>query len=378
VAFAVDVNMIILRIFVCAAFSALPFVAQAQIVARLSTHPLPSPEQVSDLETFVQINPEDLESRVALLRFYADLAPVPQNDVPARRFARLQSILYLIGHHPEAKAAGTPIAYVARTYGPYASEGDHVTAVNQWMTAIDSHPGDTTVLINAIRFLTVEEKNAAENVLQRAIADAPGNRELGANLGFLYATEILSLEFAEHAASSLEGMSNPFVLAAAGTAIPNMAMSTSLGQPVDPKVFDLSSRLLAKARALAPDDKDIQGPMPMINYFSAARDQLQGVITPPAPSRIHVGSNVEAAQLIRKRQPVYPEEARTAGITGDVRFNAVIGLDGSIQTLQLVSGHPLLVPPAQKAAITWLYKPTILNGSPVEVMTEITVSFPPE
>jgi TonB family protein len=370
--------MVTIRIFVCTAFSALLFVAQGQITARLSTHPLPSPEQVTDLETFVQINPEDLESRVALLRFYADLAPSPSNDAPARRFARLQNILYLIGHHPEAKATGTPIAYVARANGPYANDGDHLMAMHQWLTAIDSHPGDATVLINGVRFLTVEEKNEAENVLQRAIADGPVNPELGANLGFLYATEVLSPEFAAHAASALEETSNPFVLAGAGTAIPNMAMGASRGQQVDPKLFELSSRLLAKARALAPDDKDIQGPMPMINYFTAARDQLQGVVAPPLPSRIRVNGNVESAQLVRKTQPVYPEEARSAGIRGDVRFTAVIGRDGSIQTLELVSGHPLLVPAAQKAVISWLYKPTMLNGSPVEVTTEITVSFPPE
>ena len=56
----------------------------------------------------------------------------------------------------------------------------------------------------------------------------------------------------------------------------------------------------------------------------------------------------------------------------------MIGRDGSIQTLQLVSGHPLLVAAAQKAVISWLYKPTLLNGAPVEVTTDITVSFPPE
>jgi TonB family protein len=361
----------------CAVFSAFLCAAQGQMQARLLSHPLLSPQEVSDLEARVQINPEDLDSRLALLRCYMDVAPIPPNDAPARRFARLQSILYLIGHHPEAKTTGTPIAYVARTNGAYANEGDHMTAMNQWMTAVDSHPGDITVLINAVRFLTVEEKNEAENVLQRAIAAAPENRELGANLGFVYAAEMLSPEFAAHAASALEEMSNPFVLAGAGTAIPNMAMGASRGQPVDQKLFDLSSRLLAKARALSSEDKDIQGPMPMIDYFSAARDQLQGVVTGPTPKRIRMGSAV-AAQLIRKTPPEYPEEARSTGIKGDVRFTAVIGRDGSIQTLQVLSGHPLLVAAAQKAVMSWTYRPTLLNGNPVEVTTEITVSFPPE
>jgi protein TonB len=58
-----------------------------------------------------------------------------------------------------------------------------------------------------------------------------------------------------------------------------------------------------------------------------------------------------------------------------VRFNAVIGKDGSIQNLTLVSGHPLLVPSATEAVRQWKYQPTLLNGEPVEVVTQIDVNF---
>ena len=53
----------------------------------------------------------------------------------------------------------------------------------------------------------------------------------------------------------------------------------------------------------------------------------------------------------------------------------VIGKDGTIQNLQLVSGHPLLVAAAQEAVKQWQYKPTLLNGEPVEVVTQIDVNF---
>ncbi len=343
--------------------------------AQILTHPLLSQQQVAELESRVLANPDDLDGRRALLQYYADSAQF--GGAPARRFARLQQILYLIAHHPADQVTGTPLAYVARATGPYANESDHATAMNQWMAAIDSHPGDNAVLLNAVRFLTVEEKTEAENVLQRALAAAPGDREIAANLGFLYAIEILGSEYAAHATTALGETSNAVILAGAGTAIPNMAMSASAGRPVDPKLFELSGELQKRARLLAPDDKDIQGPMPVINYFSAARDQMQGVVKPPAPSRIRVSGTVAAAQLIRKTAPVYPEQARVAGITGDVKFTAVIGRDGSIQTLQLIGGHPLLVAAAQSAVLTWLYKPTLLNGDPVEVTTEITVTFLP-
>jgi protein TonB len=88
-----------------------------------------------------------------------------------------------------------------------------------------------------------------------------------------------------------------------------------------------------------------------------------------------VGGNVQAANLIRKVVPVYPPLAKQARIQGTVRFQAIIGKDGTIQNLQLVSGHPLLVSAAQQAVSQWVYRPTLLNGDPVEVVTTIDVNF---
>lgn len=96
---------------------------------------------------------------------------------------------------------------------------------------------------------------------------------------------------------------------------------------------------------------------------------------PAAPQRIRVGGNVQAAKLIRQPKPVYPPLAKQARIQGTVRFQAIIGKDGSIQNLQLISGHPLLVPSATEAVKQWVYQPTLLNGEPVEVVTQIDVNF---
>jgi periplasmic protein TonB len=96
---------------------------------------------------------------------------------------------------------------------------------------------------------------------------------------------------------------------------------------------------------------------------------------PVVPKQIRVGGNVQSAKLIRQPKPVYPPLAKQARIQGTVRFNAVIGRDGTIQQLQLVSGHPLLAPSAQEAVRQWVYQPTLLNGEPVEVVTVIDVNF---
>jgi protein TonB len=96
---------------------------------------------------------------------------------------------------------------------------------------------------------------------------------------------------------------------------------------------------------------------------------------PVAPQRIRVGGNVQQARLVKQPKPIYPPLAKQARIQGTVRFTAIIGTDGTIRNLQLVSGHPLLVPAAQEAVKQWVYQPTLLNGEPVEVITQIDVNF---
>lgn len=72
---------------------------------------------------------------------------------------------------------------------------------------------------------------------------------------------------------------------------------------------------------------------------------------------------------------MYPALARQARIQGAVHFTAIIGKDGVIQNLHLVVGHPLLAEAARQAVSEWRYQPTLLNGEPVEVVTEIEVNF---
>jgi protein TonB len=102
-----------------------------------------------------------------------------------------------------------------------------------------------------------------------------------------------------------------------------------------------------------------------------------GMPPPPkvAPSRIRVGGNVQAAALVRKVDPVYPPIAKTAHVSGTVVLHAIIGKDGSVQNLEYVSGPGLLMKSAMDAIKQWRYKPTMLNGEPVEVDTTISVVF---
>jgi len=95
----------------------------------------------------------------------------------------------------------------------------------------------------------------------------------------------------------------------------------------------------------------------------------------PVEQQVRVESNIVAANLIKKVIPIYPQIARSAHIQGTVRFTAYIGKDGRILNLKFTSGPPVLVEPASTAVKQWVYRPTLLNGMPVEVITQIDVNF---
>jgi TonB family protein len=99
----------------------------------------------------------------------------------------------------------------------------------------------------------------------------------------------------------------------------------------------------------------------------AAKDRLAALRSEqPAPT---------PAELIQKVQPVYPPLAHQARIQGVVVLKAVIAKDGTVQSLELESGHPMLVKAAMDAVKQWRFKPYMVNGVPVEVQTKINLNF---
>lgn len=100
------------------------------------------------------------------------------------------------------------------------------------------------------------------------------------------------------------------------------------------------------------------------------------VVTEPASNQpITVTSDVQAAKLIRKMIPVYPRLAIAAHISGRVRLIGVVAKDGTVQQVRVVSGPALLVEAALDAVRQWVYRPTMLNNKPVEVIAPIDVNF---
>jgi protein TonB len=93
------------------------------------------------------------------------------------------------------------------------------------------------------------------------------------------------------------------------------------------------------------------------------------------PARPLILSRMDPGSLIHRVQPAYPPIARHIGVQGDVILTAIISKTGTIESLQVRSGHPTLVKAAVDAVRQWRYRPYVLNGERIEVETQITVSF---
>jgi len=101
----------------------------------------------------------------------------------------------------------------------------------------------------------------------------------------------------------------------------------------------------------------------------------QPTVERPSKPQVIRQATIDPAMLIRRVEPVYPNLPKQIHKEGRVELRAVIATDGSIKSLQVVGGDPMFFQSALDAVSQWHYKPTILNGQPVEIDTHITVIY---
>jgi len=127
-----------------------------------------------------------------------------------------------------------------------------------------------------------------------------------------------------------------------------------------------------------PGFGDPNGPLPDLGQWGNDRPM------PPPPSREPeapskkprvVDPAIQEARLVTRIEPVYPVLAKQTHLEGTVIIRAIISKDGHIESLEVLRGHPWLAKAALEAIARWQYRPTLLNGQPVEVETMITVVF---
>jgi TonB family protein len=245
---------------------------------------------------------------------------------------------------------------------------------------VAAHPTDARVLGNAASFVGEKDQFAQEDLFKRARGVDPSNPEWAQRLAFVFARAIamsfwapgdpsVDSSFAVAAKAELETSTDAVLVGTVGELLTGGAPG---GGPPQLPQLDYAEHLLNRAQSLDASNLEWSS---ALTRLRAAREN------PPAPppasgvQRIRVGAAVQQSNLLRQVDPVYPALARQARIQGVVRFNVVIAQDGHVSNITLINGHPLLVPAAQEAVKQWTYRPTLLNGDPVEVATVIDVNF---
>jgi len=163
----------------------------------------------------------------------------------------------------------------------------------------------------------------------------------------------------------------------AGVRSPRLLNHGILIEPprIPPRVDVSEEGPLATEAPLAEGPLSAGSGMDLLNAMPNSAEIVKRPVVPSVPQRVPVTSTIEAAKLVSRVQPAYPALAIQARIQGNVILHAIIGRDGQVSELQVLSGHPLLVNAALDAVRQWRYNPTLLNGQAVEVETTITVSF---
>jgi protein TonB len=174
-------------------------------------------------------------------------------------------------------------------------------------------------------------------------------------------------------------------------ATPNpTAEQSAVEQPAKPAAAPLkqfqTESLAQRLRPAAPTDmpdaptvssgaRPNASAIPGVNMNALAPAPLAPSAPTAGSPALRSGGQIQAAVLIYRKDAEYPKIAKQTGAKGTVTLNATIGADGNIKKVKVVSGHPMLTNAAVEAVKQWRYRPTLLNGQPVETDTQVLVNF---
>lgn len=333
-----------------------------------------SDEAATRIEEQLEKKPDQLQKRLQMLAYYAARASAPDRE--SVRSARARHILWLVEVHPKADIFDIS----SRVYAIYPS-GDALADPAAfargralWLRHIEAAPKDQALKKNAATWIEMGDPELTE----RLLTDAQETRWLGQ----IYARALLGAgtsdyrtgeptgvdpalrdsPFAAHARQVLATSRDAALLGGALWALATVGGRLYSDGKLDADYSQTAKDLLERVVLLDPSN---------IDAFQADTDLPTPGSRPPQTLR--VGGNVMLQNLRRKIAPDYPEDAQH--IKGTVRLQALVGIDGKIEKLLVVSGPPELQAVSVAAVKQWKYKPTLLNGKPVRVITLIDINF---
>ena len=341
-------------------------------------------EQVAALEQELETNPENETVRGRLLEYYgfnemcaqgirAGLPAPPEcrdRDIQTAS-RRTQLILWLIDHHPESDLHKMALIF------PKLDPNAYEEARNHWLTQVSLHPNNARVLLNAAGTLGYPNAQEKIDLMQRARTLDPA---LGTEpLARLYSAVLLSgnepgLE--AQVRNELQSSNDAAMIGSVGQHVVEGGV-THLS-PLER--YALAAELVTHAQSLEPQNRDwsdlMEGVKAMrVTSAPPVPEQAPALIQTNGVQTIRVGGTVQAANLQESPAPIYPPLAKAAGVQGTVKLKIRLGADGHVKDVSVISGHPLLTTAAMDAAKLYIYKPTLLNGQPAEVLTDVQIVF---
>ena len=322
--------------------------------------------------------PENINARAALLAYWANAKLAKTEEL---RKARLEQIVWLVQNAPESVLWASPLLHINAQGGPLEDPSGYAQVRGLWLQQASSNREDAEMIGHAADFLKIADPEKSLELRMSINKNANPASWLGENFG-MAALGVTGLDFerglpasaaenmpetpfAQKARSSLMSTNDASLLMAGLATVAIAGKSLAKAGHLPGGYAEFCEALLNKAKQVQPAITTSCDPSGALPEGSSGNQ----------PLRIRVGGNVQAANLIKKVQPAYPAEARSRLIQGTVEFTATIGKDGKIGTLTLASGPLALYESARDAVRQWVYKPTLLNGSPVEVVTRIDVAY---
>jgi TonB family protein len=334
--------------------------------------------EAEDLEARLRKTPEDAVVRIQLLAYYTS---VPKDlGIAKVREARAHHILWLIEQDPETAVAlskaGTGVHRLHCGGDELADPAAFRQASLLWVQQAGKRAADASIRNEAAAEVEYCAPDLAEKLLKEAQDEA--------GLGSLYANAVLGVTgetyqyhdpegtdaalrqspFARRALAVLESSADRELLVGATRTLLGRGALLWADGKLDWDYTALGHDLLAKAKQADPGDFDL---LTLPTGLPA-----RGV---RPPRSIRVGGNVMQSMRQRGPAPSYPASARDQGIEGTVKLAALIGLDGKVLGLNVVSGPPELVSSALEAVRQWEYRPTLVNGMPCYVLTQIDLNY---
>ncbi len=308
------------------------------------------------LEQKLAQNPADLTSRLAVVRY------TMLHDSAANAALRLHHVRWFAEINPGFELLGFPAAAPRRDQ---AGSEDYEALRKLWLAKLLDNPADPAILDNATNFTRISDPVAVEDALVKAVNDPDHALVL---LGELYAFAAMGVTAVDPNGGrpsdrQEQRASTPF----AGQAREKLSKTENM-------------RLLFSALNATSGAGDTAFCGALLErakmYFTDARANCETVAQGNSGGgSLRIGGNVQASSLIKQPKPSYPQEAKSRHITGTVKFEARIGKDGKIHDLELMSGPFALYDSAREAVEKWEYRPTKLNGEPVDVITTIDVNY---